>query len=126
MKKRIEINMDIIEELIRRLESRSLTEKDYDLIKELIATVVNVNQELERKNLSIQRLKKLFHIHHLPRFISYLPQFYYIIYMYIHHNKFCGFYEINYKKSHEQSHSYMPTKFWLSVPSSILRKVILS
>jgi hypothetical protein len=60
--KKIEIDEQEIIQLIERLETRSLKDGDYEIIKELIGTVVNVNRELEKKKISINRLKKLFNI----------------------------------------------------------------
>ena len=58
----IEIDQKEIDALTKRLETHSLKEGDYELIILLISTVVNVNQELTKKNLSIKRLKRLFNI----------------------------------------------------------------
>ncbi|MBN2533692.1 MAG: hypothetical protein JXB88_12425 [Spirochaetales bacterium] len=45
-----------------RLESYAITTEDYKLLKYLIETVINLNHELEKKNTSIRRLRKLFNI----------------------------------------------------------------
>jgi transposase len=60
--KSIEMDQNTITSLLDKLNNRSLDEEDYELIKLIIATVVNVNMELVKKNISIQRLRKLFNI----------------------------------------------------------------
>ena len=60
--KKVEIDEQEITQLIERLETRSLNDEDYEIIKDFIGTVVNVNRELEKKKISINRLKKLFNI----------------------------------------------------------------
>lgn len=56
------ISLKEIEELIVRLESQIKDAGDYELLKHLIETVVNLNHELEKKNISIRRLKRVFNI----------------------------------------------------------------
>jgi hypothetical protein len=64
MKKRQRIRIDHarLVELEQRCKARALDENDYELIRALIVTVENVNLELEKKTISINRLRQLFHI----------------------------------------------------------------
>jgi transposase len=56
------VSQEEIDELLRRLESHAIDPEDYELIKQFIETVVNLNHELENKNTSIRRLRRLFNI----------------------------------------------------------------
>ena len=56
------VSQEKIDELLERLESHTINPGDYELIKQFIETVVNLNHELEKKNTSIKRLRKLFNI----------------------------------------------------------------
>jgi transposase len=58
----VKISQKEIEELSVRLESYAITTEDYKLLTYLIETVINLNRELEKKNISIRRLRKLFNI----------------------------------------------------------------
>lgn len=59
----IRISEEQIDALYEKLDKKlDLKDDDYELIKALIKTVVNLNKELENKKLSIKRLKKIFKI----------------------------------------------------------------
>lgn len=58
----VEVDKKTIDDLLARIEARKLEDKDYELIVDLISTVINVNAELEKKNMTISRLRKVFHI----------------------------------------------------------------
>jgi len=59
--KQIELNMDDIDALLERIESKSLLDGDYEIIKAMTETIVCLNQALEQKDISIKRLlKRLF------------------------------------------------------------------
>ena len=60
--KPVEIDRNAVDTLLGKLDNRSLDDEDYELIKLLIAAVVNMNRELEKKNISINRLRKVFNI----------------------------------------------------------------
>jgi transposase len=56
------ISQEEIDGLLERLESHTINPEDYELLKQLIETVINLNHELEKKNASIKRLRRLFNI----------------------------------------------------------------
>jgi len=58
----IEITDKDGDEILQRLESRKLTEQDYEILRWLLQTFFKLNALLERKKISIKRLKKLFFI----------------------------------------------------------------
>ena len=62
MAETIEISREQIQDILEHLEKRDIKEKDYDLLKSLIFTVISINEELVKKNITIKRLRKLFAI----------------------------------------------------------------
>jgi len=58
----IEIDHKQLAALQQRCESRALDEDDYELVLTLIAALKNIKIELEKKRISINRLRRLFHI----------------------------------------------------------------
>jgi hypothetical protein len=58
----IEINHEQLAQLEQRFVLRSLNEDDYELVRSLISTLVNLNLELAKKNISIKKLRNLFNI----------------------------------------------------------------
>jgi hypothetical protein len=45
----VEIDKQIIDDLLLRIDEHRLNEADYELIKALICTVININSELEKR-----------------------------------------------------------------------------
>lgn len=62
MAETVEINIDQLQILIERLDKHSIIEEDYPLLELLVDTVVSINRELIKKNVTIARLRKLFAI----------------------------------------------------------------
>ncbi|HYX08271.1 MAG TPA: IS66 family transposase [Bacteroidales bacterium] len=62
MAKTIEISRSQIDNILQRLENNSIQKEDYTLLKLLVSTVISINEELIKKNISIKRLRKLFAI----------------------------------------------------------------
>ncbi len=61
--KQIQLNMNDVDALLERIESKSLLDGDYEIIKAMTETIVCLNQALEQKDISIKRLlKRLFGI----------------------------------------------------------------
>lgn len=58
----IEITDKDGDEILERIESKTLTEQDYEILKWLLTTFFKLHWLLEKKNISIKRLKRLFFI----------------------------------------------------------------
>jgi hypothetical protein len=58
--KPLEISLEEIEELLKRIDEKKLEEKDFERIKAFINSFVSIHKLLEKQELSIKRLKNLF------------------------------------------------------------------
>lgn len=57
--KQIKITIEELEELKKRIESRTLQEEDYKTIEAILMTVVYIQESLNKKNVSIKKLLKM-------------------------------------------------------------------
>lgn len=55
----IELNMDDLEELLQRVETRQLKDGDCETIKTVFFSYVNLTDTLKDKNVSMRRLRKM-------------------------------------------------------------------
>jgi transposase len=55
----IELNMDTVEEILRRVEAKELQADDYETIKALAQSYVHLTELLKDKNTSLSRLRKM-------------------------------------------------------------------
>jgi len=61
--KRIELNMDEVNELLKRIQLKSLVDRDYDILQATLEAVISLNEAVKQKDISIKRLlKRLFGI----------------------------------------------------------------
>jgi hypothetical protein len=55
----LELDMDQLDDILRRAEARQFSDEDYEIVKTLVQSYVHLTDLLKHKNTSIARLRKM-------------------------------------------------------------------